>query len=103
MRMKPVIILFVIVSLLIVSLLVTLITIDQYFITVQDEKIKESDWIKNCKPAGPNEVVPLVGLYNNTHGFDLGTCTWYPSDKSNPGLMKSLYISFVEPFFIDLK
>ena len=94
--MKAVIALFVI-----ASLLVTLVTLDQYFIAVQDRELKESDLVQNCKPAGPNGVVPSISLYNNTHGFDLMTCTWYPSDNGTPGLIESLYTSFVEPHILD--
>ena len=95
-KMKTVIALFVI-----ASLLVTLVVLDEYFIAVQDRKIKESDLVQNCEPAGPNEAVPLIGIYNNTHGFDLVTCTWHPSDNGTPGLMESLYTSFIEPHILD--
>lgn len=95
--MKTVIALFVI-----ASLLVTLVVFDQYFIAVQDRELKESNWVQDCKPPGPNEVVPSIGLYNNTHGFDLLTCTWYPSENGTPGLIESLYTSFVEPHILDL-
>lgn len=96
-KMKTVIALFVI-----ASLLVTLVVLDEYFIAVQDREIKESDLVQNCKPPGPDQVVPLIGIYNNTHGFDLLTCTWYSSDNGTPGLVESLYTSFVEPHILDL-
>ena len=93
--MKTVIALFVI-----ASLLVTLVTFDQYFIAVQDREVKERDFVKYCEPS---EESVLILIQNNTHDFDLRTCTWYPSDNGNPGLIESFYTSFVEPFFIDLK
>ena len=95
--MKTIILLFII-----SSVLVTLVTLDQYVIAIQDTELKQSHWIQECKPAGPNQGVPAIGLYNNTHGFDLLTCTWYLTDNGTPGFIESLYISFVEPFFADL-
>lgn len=95
--MKAVIALFVI-----ASLLVTLVTLDQYFIIEQDKDVKKSELVKNCKPAEHNEYLPSIGIFNNTHSFDLRTCTWYPSENGTPGLIKSLYTSFVEPTLLDL-
>ncbi len=94
--MKAVIALFVI-----ASLLVTLVVFDQYFIIEQDKDVKKSELIKNCKPAGHNEYLPSIGIFNNTHGFDLRTCTWHLSDDGAPGLIESLY-TFIEPHILDL-
>jgi len=94
--MKIVIALFVI-----ASLLVTIVTLDQYFIIEQDREIKEFPFVKDCQPVGVNGGVPLIGIYNNTHGFDLRTCTWYLSDDGTPGLIESLY-TFIEPHILDL-
>jgi len=80
--MKTVIVLFVI-----ASLLVTLVTLDQYFIAVQDGEIKESPFVKDCQPAKLGDATLLIGIYNNTHGFDLRTCTWYPTDDGTPGMI----------------
>lgn len=93
--MKAVIALFVI-----ASLLVILVTLDQYFIIEQDREVKDRDFVKYCEPS---EESVLILIQNNTHDFDLRTCTWYPSDNGTPGLIKSLYISFVEPHILDLK
>jgi len=94
--MKIVIALFVI-----ASLLVTIVTLDQYFIIEQDKDVKKSELVKNCKPAGHNEYLPSIGIFNSTHGFDLRTCTWYLSDDGTPGLIESLY-TFIEPHILDL-
>ena len=94
--MKAVIALFVI-----ASLLVILVTLDQHFIAVQDKEIKEFPFVKDCQPFGHNEYLPSIGIYNNTHGFDLRTCTWYLSDDGAPGLMGSLY-TFIERHILDL-
>ena len=95
--MKAVIALFVI-----ASLLVILVTLDQHFIAVQDKEIKEFPFVKDCQPFGPNDGVPLIGIYNNTHGFDLRDCTWYLSDDGTPGLIKSFYTNFIEAHLRDL-
>lgn len=95
--MKIVITLFII-----ASLLVTLVTLDQHFVIEQDKDVKKSELVKNCKPAGHNEYLPSIGIYNNTHGFDLRTCTWSPTDDGRPGMIVSFYNSFVEPHLFDL-
>lgn len=81
---------------IIAILLVTLVALDQYFIAAQDREIKESTWVKDCKLPGEHDVVPWVGIYNYTHGFDLRTCMWYPADGRVTGLIESIYSPFME-------
>ena len=59
---------------IIVAILVSLLTVDQYYLSLQDQEIKKSDWVQNCVPPVSNQVVPSIGLYNHTHSFDLMTC-----------------------------
>ena len=96
-KMKTVIALFVI-----ASLLVTLVVLDEYSIAVQDRAIKESDWVQDCEPIRDGAMIPSVGIFNNTHQFLLHTCTWSPTENGNPGLIESLYTSFIEPHIFDL-
>lgn len=84
-----------IIAMIVVSLLVA----DQYYLPLQDKELKKSDWVQNCVPAGPNQAVPAIGLFNHTHSFDLRTCSWNPTEHGKPGFLESLYISFIEPIF----
>lgn len=98
--MKKIILIFLI---LFCIILIGPIIIDQYMIIEQDKSIKNSDWVQDCIPVKPGELVKWPGIYNHTHGFDLRTCTWFDSDKGQrTGFIESLYISFVEPFIFDL-
>ena len=87
-----------IIATIVVSLLVT----DQYFLSLQDKELKKSEWVQNCVPAQPNRAVPAIGLFNHTHSFDLRTCTWNTTEHGVPGFLESLYISFIEPVFLDV-
>lgn len=83
-------------------LLVTLVTLDTYFIAVQDTEVKESDLVQDCDPIPDGAMIPLVDISNNTHKFLIHTCTWSPTDDGTPGLIKSIYTKFVEPHILDL-
>ena len=75
---------------------------DQYYLSLQDKELKNSHWVQNCVSDEPDRIVPAIGLFNHTHSFDLRTCTWHPTERGTPGFLESLYISFVEPLFIDI-
>lgn len=81
---------------------VSLLVADQYYFSLQDKELKKSEWIQNCVPAPPNRAVPAIGLFNHTHSFDLLTCTWNTTERGVPGFLESLYISFIEPIFLDV-
>jgi hypothetical protein len=81
---------------------ISLLVSDQYYLSLQDREIKNSDWVKNCVPPKDHQVVPSIGLYNHTHSFDLLTCTWHPTEHGTPGFLESLYTSFIEPIFFDI-
>ena len=85
-----------------VAIPASLLAADQYHVSWQDKKMKELDWIQDCVPAGPGVIIPSIGLFNHTHSFDLKTCTWSPTEHGTPGLLESLYISFIEPVFSDV-
>ena len=85
-----------------VAIPASLLAADQYHMSWQDKKMKEFDWIQNCVPAGPGVIIPSIGLLNHTHSFDLKTCTWSPTEHGTPGLLESLYTSFIEPVFSDI-
>ena len=87
---------------LIAILVPSLLAADQYYLSLQDQELKKSDWVQNCVPVGPDAIVPSIGLYNHTHSFDLQTCSWNPAEHGKPGFLESLYVSFVEPLFIDV-
>ena len=80
----------------------SLLAADQYYLSFQDKELKKSDWVQNCVPAGPDVIIPSIGLYNHTHSFDLQTCSWDPIEHGSPGFLESLYVSFVEPLFIEV-
>lgn len=85
---------------IIIAILVFLLTSDQYYLSLQDQEIKKSDWVKNCVPPESHQAVPSIGLYNHTHSFDLLTCTWHSTEHGAPGFLESLYTSFIEPIFL---
>ncbi|MCH9657773.1 hypothetical protein K0U27_03590 [archaeon] len=80
---------------------VSLLASDQYYLSFQNQELKKSDWVQNCIPAEGYQAVPSIGLYNHTHSFDLRTCSWNPTEHGTPGFLESLYISFMEPIFLD--
>ena len=82
-----------------VAIPASLLAADQYHVSWQDKKMKEFDWIQNCVPAGPGVIIPSIGLFNHIHSFDLKTCTWSPTEHGTPGLLESIYTSFIEPVF----
>ncbi len=84
-----------------VAIPASLLAADQYYLSWQDKKMKEFDWIQNCVPAGPGVIIPSIGLFNHTHSFDLKTCTWSPTEHGTPGLLESLYTSFIESVLLD--
>ena len=89
--------------LVVVAITITsLLASDQYYLSFQDKELKKSDWVQNCLPVEDNQIVPSIGLYNHTHSFDLRTCTWHHTEHGAPGFLESLYVSFVEPLFIDV-
>ena len=88
----------IVIAITITSLLVS----DQYYLSFQDKELKKSHWVQNCTFDKPDRIVPAIGLFNHTHSFDLRTCTWHPTEHGMPGFLESLYISFVEPLFIDI-
>lgn len=83
-------------------IVVSLLVADQYYISLQDEELKKSDWVQNCVPPESYQVVPSIGLYNHTHSFDLLTCTWNTTERGVPGFLESLYTSVIEPIFLDV-
>ena len=83
----------------VVVIVISLLAADQYYLSLQDKNLKESNFVQNCVPAGPDRIAPSIGLFNHTHSFDLLTCTWSPVEHGTPGLLESLYISFIEPIF----
>ena len=87
---------------IITAIIVSLLVSDQYYLSLQDQEIKKIDWVQNCTPVGPEGIVPSIGLYNHTHSFDLRTCNWNPTEHGRPGFLESLYISFIEPIFLDI-
>lgn len=87
---------------IITAVIVSLLAADQYYLSWQDKELKKSDWVQDCIPVGPTGAVPLIGLVNHTHAFDLQTCSWSPTEHGKPGFLESLYISFVEPVFLDI-
>jgi len=91
-----------IILVIVVATLVSLLASDQYYLSFQDKELKKSDWVQNCIPVGSDGIVPSIGLYNHTHSFDLQTCSWKPTGHGAPGFLESLYISFIEPIFLDL-
>ena len=84
------------------TILVSLLATDQYYLSLQDQEIKKSDLVQNCIPSESNQIIPSIGLYNHTHSFDLLTCTWNPTEHGTPGFLESLYVSFIEPIFLDV-
>lgn len=86
----------------IVIILTSSLVANQYYLSLQDKELKQSDWVQNCVPGGPDKAVPLIGLFNHTHSFDLSTCTWNLTENGTPGFLESLYISFIEPIFFDI-
>ncbi len=96
--MKIIYKILIVITIIAFSLLVS----DQYYLSYQDKELKKSDWVQNCLPAEDYQVVPSIGLYNHTHSFDLLTCTWHPTEHGVPGFLESLYVSFMEPIFIDV-
>ncbi|MEE9572930.1 MAG: hypothetical protein V3W20_07780 [Candidatus Neomarinimicrobiota bacterium] len=38
----------------------------------------ENRYVTDCIPAGPDDIVPSIGIYNQTHTFNLSTCVWEP-------------------------
>ena len=47
-----------------------------------EESIQNSSWVKDCIPAGPNDVVATIGIENKTHHFDLRNCVWLTNNDS---------------------
>ena len=86
---------------ILIAILISLLASDQYSIVYQDQEIKKSDWVQNCTTAEPNQVIPLIGIYNHTHNFDLITCTWIPTEHGTPGFLESSYTSIIEPIFLN--
>jgi len=80
----------------------SLLAADQYYLSFQDKELKKSDLVQNCVPVGPDGIIPVIGLYNHTHSFDLRTCAWHTTEYGAPSFLESLYVSFVEPLFIDV-
>lgn len=39
----------------------------------------ENRYVTDCTPAGPDDIVPAIGIINQTHTFNLSTCVWEPS------------------------
>ena len=87
---------------IVTAILVSLLASDQYYLSLQDKELKKSDWVQNCIPVGSDGIVPAIGLFNHTHSFDLQTCSWKPTEHGTPGFLESLYISFIEPIFLDI-
>ena len=81
---------------------ISLLASDQYYLSYQDKELKKSHWVQNCTSDEPDRIVPAIGLFNHTHSFDLRTCTWHPTEYGTPGFLESLYISFMEPAFLDI-
>ena len=86
---------------IITMIMTSLLVADQYYLSWQDKELKKSDWVQNCIHIGTDSVVPSIGLYNHTHSFDLQTCSWNPTEHGTPGFLESLYVSFIEPIFLD--
>ncbi|PIW35965.1 MAG: hypothetical protein COW26_01615, partial [Nitrosopumilales archaeon CG15_BIG_FIL_POST_REV_8_21_14_020_33_23] len=93
---------FLIIIGIIITILASLLASDQYYLSLQDKELKKSDWIQNCVPVGTDGIVPAIGLFNHTHSFDLRTCNWSTTEHGTPEFLESLYISFIEPIFLDI-
>ena len=91
------------ISVIVAAISVSLLASDQYYLSWQDKKLKESDWIQNCVPVGSDGIIPAIGLFNHTHSFDLQTCSWGSTEDGTPGFLESLYISFIETHILDLQ
>lgn len=76
MSKKRKLVIFVII---IIGIILAFFNIDFILNEIENEKSHNNKWVKNCIPADTHEVVPLIGIENRTHHFDLSKCKWIQS------------------------